>query len=84
MYEEVELTLAPGDVLVCYTDGIVEAESPTEEQFGEDRLVEACLAGAAGTVESLDASLQRALTEFTQGVPYADDRTLVLLRRSST
>lgn len=81
-YEEAELTLAPGDVLVCYTDGIVEAESPTEEQFGEDRLVEVCLAGAAGTVESLDVSLQRALTEFTQGVPYVDDRTLVLLRRS--
>lgn len=80
-YEETELTLAAGDALVCYTDGIVEAANPADEQFGEDRLVEVCLAAAGGPVEALEASLQRALGEFTQGVPYADDRTLVLLRR---
>jgi serine phosphatase RsbU (regulator of sigma subunit) len=81
-YEEGEIALAPGDLLICYTDGIVEAANPGEEQFGEDRLVEACLAGRGGSIAELDASLQRALTEFTRGVPYGDDRTLVLLRRS--
>ncbi|MGH9379250.1 MAG: SpoIIE family protein phosphatase [Thermoanaerobaculia bacterium] len=83
-YEETEIALAPGDLLICYTDGIVEAANPADEQFGEDRLVEVCLAGAGGGLEALEASLQRAMAEFTQGVPYADDRTLVLLRRSAT
>lgn len=82
-YEEGEIALAPGDLLVCYTDGIVEAADPDDEQFGEDRLVEACLAGRNGSMVDLEAALQRALAEFTRGVPYGDDRTLVLLRRSA-
>lgn len=80
-YEGGELVLEPGDLLVCYTDGIVEAANPEEEQFGEDRLLEACLAGREGSIVELEAFLQRALTEFTRGVPYGDDRTLVMLRR---
>jgi serine phosphatase RsbU (regulator of sigma subunit) len=36
--EERELTLSPGDVMVCYTDGIIEARSPSGELFGTEGL----------------------------------------------
>ncbi len=37
-YEEVEIRLAPGDLLLAYSDGITEAESPAGADFGEDGL----------------------------------------------
>ena len=37
-YEERPIALRPGDVLVLYTDGVSEAESPTGEQFGVQRI----------------------------------------------
>lgn len=82
-YEEPTLQLEPGDLLVCFTDGIVEAANPDDEQFGDDRLVEVCLTNMDGTTAELDQALRRAMKNFTQGVPYLDDRTLVLLRRKA-
>jgi sigma-B regulation protein RsbU (phosphoserine phosphatase) len=38
-YEMQSLAIAPGEVLCLYSDGITEAESPDEEEFGFDRLV---------------------------------------------
>ena len=37
-YEEVTVTLEHGDLLVAYTDGIVEPENAYGEMFGEERL----------------------------------------------
>lgn len=82
-YEDQTVELAPNDLLVCYTDGIVEAANSDDVQFGEDRLVEVCLTSMSGAVADLDGALRQALKDFTQGVPYVDDRTLVLLRRSA-
>ncbi len=39
-YPEEAISLGPGDLLVLYTDGVTEAESPSEEQFGTERLEE--------------------------------------------
>ena len=38
VYEEKTIILEPGDLLVAYTDGIVEPENVYGEQFGEERL----------------------------------------------
>ncbi|MFL6261660.1 MAG: SpoIIE family protein phosphatase [Thermoanaerobaculia bacterium] len=77
-----ETTLAPGEILVLYTDGLVEAENPEAQEYGLDRLKEACLRDKGETCEGLARSLERDLEDFARGVPFADDRTLVLARRS--
>ena len=40
IYDESTLNLKPGDLLLCYTDGITEPENPYGEMFGEERLID--------------------------------------------
>lgn len=73
--------LAPGDLLVIYTDGITEAVDPDDQEFGIDRLEAFVHAHAAQSLAELRSALELELHAFVRGVPYADDRTLLLLRR---
>lgn len=73
----------PGDLLILYTDGITEAFNPEDEEFGMDRLSEVCREHRAEPLENLVELLDISLDRFVRGVPYGDDRTLVLLRRLS-
>ena len=82
-YKAGEVTLGPGDVLVLYTDGIAEANDPEGNEYGLERLKKLCLNGAGEACESLARSLEQDLEAFARGVPFADDRTLVLARRST-
>ncbi len=79
-YSAEETVLAPGDLLVLYTDGFVEAENPESEQYGDERLQAICLRHA-GDGEALATALDRDLEEFVRGLPFADDRTLVTALR---
>lgn len=81
-YELGETALAPGDLLVLYTDGFTEALSPSGEEFGRDRVLDVCLRAAALPLPDIVAALEGEVTAFTVGAPVSDDRTLVLLRRS--
>ncbi len=75
-----ERQLAPGDVLLIYTDGISEA-APSEEaeEFGEDRLIAAmkayCCKPAGEMLDGIIAKVQ----DFSQG-EQADDMTLIVAR----
>jgi sigma-B regulation protein RsbU (phosphoserine phosphatase) len=75
------LTLGPGDLLVLYTDGITEAANPEDAEFGTDRLLDVVRASRAKPVGQIEVDVLAALAQFVRGVPYADDRTFVLLRR---
>jgi len=79
---QASIDLAPGDVLLFYTDGITEAFSPTGEIFGESRL-SAVLnvlipASASDVLEAVDT----AVVQFIADAPVSDDITLIVVRRS--
>lgn len=80
-YGQGEVVLGPKDILILYTDGITEACNPSEEEYGKDRLAAVCVEGRESPLETLAGSLETDLDGFTQGVPYADDRTVVMVRR---
>lgn len=80
-YRAGETVLAPGDLLVLYTDGLVEANGPEGEEYGLDRLKTACRVARDETCPALAEILERDLEGFARGVPFADDRTIVLARR---
>jgi sigma-B regulation protein RsbU (phosphoserine phosphatase) len=80
-YSEVEDTFHLGDTLVLYTDGITEAENPEGEEYGMDRLIEVSQHNSDKDLAEMSQEIQNHLDEFANGVPYFDDRTLVLARR---
>lgn len=81
-YQEATLQLAPGDLLLLYTDGITEAADPAEAEFGVEALTELVVARRLEPLAAIDAALLGELDTFTQGAPYPDDRTMLLLRRT--
>jgi len=74
-----ERQFAPGDRLVIYTDGVTEAESPSQEFFGKKRLREIVAANAAQSCAALHDALQTAVKAFVDSAAQADDITLVVL-----
>ena len=82
-YTTGKVSMEAGDMVVLYTDGINEAENPDQEQYGVDRLAAACLEHAALPLAELAAAIEEDLSRFAAGVPFADDRTTVLIRRGA-
>ena len=78
-FEELELVLGPGDVLVAYTDGVTEARNPTGAFFGTDGLVRT-LPGCVGRPAAWVAHrIELAVTEHQAGVT-PDDIAIVVLQ----
>ncbi|MCR4375785.1 MAG: SpoIIE family protein phosphatase [Acidobacteria bacterium] len=71
----------PGDRLICYTDGMTEARSAADEEFGEDRLAQMAAGSRDHSVEALADALIAAVTAWTSG-PAQDDATLIVVARS--
>lgn len=79
-YHEYHLILEPGDVLVLYTDGATEAESPSGEEFGRDRLAEAVKQSIDKPAREMVASIQMAVLEWTASVGANDDVTFFVIK----
>ena len=82
-YPEQQVHIEPGDVIVAYTDGLVEALDGERELYGFDRLaadVEQALIPDHPVAERL-AAIITAMTAFTGGEPPADDVTVVAMAR---
>lgn len=77
-YRGDELPLACGDRLVLYTDGITEARSAEDEEFGDARLAAGLHAHRALDAPALHARLLEMVTSFTGGV-FQDDATLIVV-----
>jgi sigma-B regulation protein RsbU (phosphoserine phosphatase) len=80
-YERGFVSLGPGDRIVIYTDGIVEAESASGEEFGVDRLLDIVREGDDESAKRLLDRVFAAVGEFTAHRPADDDRTLLVLRQ---
>jgi serine phosphatase RsbU (regulator of sigma subunit)/putative methionine-R-sulfoxide reductase with GAF domain len=77
---EAETTFMPGDILVCYTDGVTEAINGAEEEFGVPRLIETVQVRRSGTAREVLDAIITALNAFTGGALF-DDATLVVVKR---
>ena len=78
-YEGGRFSFAPGDILFMYTDGAIEARSPSGEFFGEQRLRDILLMRASDGVEGLCQSVLNELDVFSASA-LEDDIALVALR----
>ena len=80
-YNESQVTLLPGDLLVGYTDGITEPENEYGEMFGEERLIEIVSKVAHEDHEKIIQTVIEAVQQFTGSPELQDDMTLIVARR---
>lgn len=80
-YETGEIKLENGDVLVLYTDGIVEAEDSSGEQFGNDRLAEVVRACRTSSAAEIIEKIHEAVRAFRLNRPQDDDETVIVVKR---
>jgi hypothetical protein len=80
IYESARATLAPGDWLVIFTDGLVEAENARQEEYGETRLLSALGVGTAATPDEMLNRLMAELDLFVGSTPQHDDVTCLLIK----
>ena len=79
-YESQTVTLQPGDWLVIFTDGVIEAENERAEEYGEVRLQTILNANVMVEPAMLLNSIMLDLDRFVGNAPQHDDVTLLLLR----
>jgi sigma-B regulation protein RsbU (phosphoserine phosphatase) len=80
-YEERTVELENGDIVVAYTDGIVEPENPYGEMFGEHRMKDLILRYAYAGSSEIIARIMEAVVQWTGSSELQDDMTMVVVRR---
>ena len=79
-YYEYYATIAPGQILVLYTDGVTEATNPSGEEYGRDRLAEAVRNVRDLPAREMIDVLHRDLIQWTDGQGAGDDVTFFILK----
>ena len=79
---EIGVDLAPGDLVLFYTDGVTDARSPHGERFDEWRLVQAVESVRGGTSAEVVDAIAGSVGAFQGCDEVADDITIVAIRRS--
>jgi serine phosphatase RsbU (regulator of sigma subunit) len=79
--EEHEVDIAPGDVVLFYTDGVTEAMNEHEALFGEERLYEVIAKNKNESAQSVVDAVIAAVDAFMGPAPQADDITIFVVRR---
>jgi phosphoserine phosphatase RsbU/P len=77
-YEQAEIPLRSGDRIVLYTDGITEARSAQDEEFGDERLEALALQERSCSAPALQARIAEAVAAFTGG-RFQDDATVIVM-----
>jgi len=78
--EEAEITMYPGDTLVCYSDGVPDAENAKAETFGMDRLLATISAKGHLSAEEVTQQIVANVDQFRGEVPATDDITILVTK----
>jgi len=79
-YRQGQVTLASGDTVVLYTDGVTEAMNADGEEFGVDRLREVFAAKPPEDCEQANRTVFEAVHTFAGETPQSDDVTCLVFR----
>jgi len=79
-YRRGRLTLEPGDVILTCTDGITEADTPSEEQYGAERLFQKALAARERSAREIVDSVFDDVSRFARGGLHQDDKVLMAIK----
>jgi sigma-B regulation protein RsbU (phosphoserine phosphatase) len=79
-YEEFTLSTRPGDAIIFFSDGIVDAVNEREEMFGDTRLTALVTKHIKSTAQEIVDAIYQDLSTFQGGVERFDDETVIVLK----
>jgi len=79
-YEQASVALHPGDVILAYTDGVSEAMNLTNQEWGEQRLLDAAKSCLTLSAQQVIDRILKAADTFAADAPQYDDMTLVVIK----
>ena len=79
-YPDVSFTLENDTTITMYTDGISEAHDVTDEQYGDERLIELLASADMSNIQNTGATIIENVDNFSQGTEQFDDITLMIIR----
>lgn len=82
-FEEEEVPMQPGDILVIYSDGICEAMNERRELFGEDKLIDVLRTHRDCSASMILEAIVAGAKKHAGTYPQSDDMTLVVVKRNS-
>jgi phosphoserine phosphatase RsbU/P len=80
VYQEESIQLGENDTIFFYTDGIVEAQNESSEQYRLERLIGTLTENQDKPAGELEKSVMDSIQQFTAGAPQKDDITMVILK----
>jgi len=80
VYESGSVVLGPGDWLVIFTDGVIEAMNTHAEEYGEPRLLATIATGSNLSPTEMMSRIMAELDRFVGNTPQHDDVTCLLLK----
>ncbi len=80
-FHEGRTHMAPGDVLLIFTDGLLEAENPSGRDLGEEALIQVIRRHPTATADELFEALLVATFQHMEGGGFRDDVTLMVIKR---
>lgn len=82
-WEQNQVNMASGDVLVLYTDGVTESQDEDERFFGEQRLQQVVQANLDRPAEVIEFKVIMAVEDFVGDAPQFDDIALMVVTRAA-
>jgi sigma-B regulation protein RsbU (phosphoserine phosphatase) len=79
-YESQTIDIAPGSLLIAYSDGLTEAEDPDGQEFGEQRVLDVALRSNHASAGAVLKSLLEVVDQWTGPAEQIDDITLMIAR----
>jgi sigma-B regulation protein RsbU (phosphoserine phosphatase) len=79
-YEQADIPVLPGDLLVVFSDGILEAANAADEEFGEERILSAIEENWQGSPREICDGVLAQVRQFLGKEPPHDDQTLMIVR----
>lgn len=83
-FESARMDFSPLDVLVAYSDGLIECRNPNGDEFGEERLLDHLHHSPRLCAEETLFSMIGAVQDFAAGAERTDDLTLMIVRGAET
>lgn len=80
VYPDLKLTVQNGDIIILYTDGLIETLNPEGRQYGIENLSKIISANNAMTAKELATEVKHNIQAFTGSASIHDDQTLVIMK----